>query len=84
MISQVCDPSQIVPFLCDSVSSSVKREWQGPGWVAQLVGVSSGYTKVAGFIPDQDTYKNQPGMRQYAEKQISLSPPSLYLSKVKF
>ena len=32
----------------------------GPGQVAQLVRASSPYAKVAGSIPGQDTYKNQP------------------------
>ena len=31
-----------------------------PGWVAQLVGVSSQCAKVAGLIPGQGTYKIQP------------------------
>ena len=32
----------------------------GPGWVAQLVRASSRYAKVAGLIPRQGRYKNQP------------------------
>ena len=31
-----------------------------PGHIAQLVRASSRYTKVAGSIPGQGTYKNQP------------------------
>ena len=31
----------------------------GPGQVAQLVWVSSQYTKVAGLIPGQGTYRKQ-------------------------
>lgn len=30
------------------------------GWVAQLVKMSSQYTKVVGSFPCQGTYKNQP------------------------
>ena len=33
---------------------------KGPGRVSQLVRASSWYTKVAGLIPGQGTYKNQP------------------------
>ena len=32
----------------------------GPGWVAQWVRESSQHTKVAGWMPSQATYKNQP------------------------
>ena len=31
-----------------------------PGWVAQLVRVSSQYTKVPGSTPSQSSHKNQP------------------------
>ena len=31
-----------------------------PGWVAQLVRVSSPHTKIVGSIPGQGTYKKQP------------------------
>ena len=44
----------------------------GPGPVAQLVRASSRYTKVAGSIPGQSTYKKQP-MNAYVEQQVNVS-----------
>lgn len=41
--------------------------------VAQLVRASSRCVKVAGSIPGQGTYKNQPVMRQYVEQHINVS-----------
>ena len=39
---------------------STENTYLGPGWIAQLVRASLRYAKVAGSIPGQDTYKNQP------------------------
>ena len=36
------------------------KDNNGPGWVAQLLGALSQQAKVAGLIPGQGTYKNQP------------------------
>ena len=57
-----------------------------PGQVAQLVWLSSPYTKVAGWIPGQSTYKkNQPmdASNKYNTKPmfLSLSPSSLSIKK---
>lgn len=38
----------------------LKIEDLGPGRVAQLIGTLSGYIKVVGSTPGQDTYKDQP------------------------
>ena len=38
----------------------LKRNRVGPGWTAQLVTVSNLYTKVAGLMPSQGTYEDQP------------------------
>ena len=36
-------------------------KWEtGPGWLAQLLRVSSQYAEVVGSISSQGTYKNQP------------------------
>ena len=42
------------------VVPKINTYWLGPGQVAQLVRALSGYAKVAGSIPGQGTYKNQP------------------------
>ena len=39
---------------------AIKNKETGPGQVAQLVRATSWYAKVAGSIPGQGTYKNQP------------------------
>ena len=47
-----------------------------PGRVAQLVGASSLYAKVAGSVPTQGTYKNQPKnwrISEIANRCVSLS-----------
>ena len=31
-----------------------------PGWITQLVGALSKYSRVVGFIPSQGAYKKQP------------------------
>ena len=49
-----------------------------PGRVAQLVRTLFWYTRVAGSIFSQGTYKNQQWMHEWVEQQISLSL-SLYL-----
>ena len=36
------------------------KVYLGPGWVAQLVGASSRYTKIVGSIPGWSTYENPP------------------------
>ena len=55
------------PHIDVSLSSLLSKNKQtnkmvhaAPGWVAQQVRESSWYTKVAGSIPNQGTYKNQP------------------------
>ena len=42
----------------------IKPLHQDPGQAAQLVKASSQCTKVAGLIPSQGTYKNQPMMHK--------------------
>ena len=49
---------------CSSIYSFAKphelKHQKNPGWVAQLGRALSQYIKVAGLIPGQGTYKNQP------------------------
>ena len=62
-----------------------KSNWQYPGQVAQLVRMSPPYSKVAGLIPGQGTYKKQPMNAQVSGKtnrhvSLSFSHPLIPLS----
>ena len=41
-------------------TAQIKNGLHGLGWLAQLVRAPSQYTNVAGLIPGQGTYMNQP------------------------
>ena len=41
-------------------SKDIKEAWRSLGGAAQFVRASAEYTKVAGLIPGQGTYKNYP------------------------
>ena len=57
----LCCPHLTLSHVYSNNTKDCKNVCIGPGWIAQLVRASPGYTKVVtGLIPSQSTYKKQP------------------------